>query len=117
METLGILRYAQDDGSIIPIPFYFSCEQELCGLIQPLVPCSQCAIALQFVALFFIAHLLAKLGFEGRQQIEGDVGGLELPGLGVGDVVGEAAVGTAPGCGYGLPALGYRRSVAACQHA
>ena len=58
-----------------------------------MVPCGEGSFALQAVAFFFVADLFAELFFEGWQEIEGDVRGLEAFGFGVGDVVGEAAVG------------------------
>ncbi len=49
--------------------------------------------ALQAVALFLVANFAADFFFEGLEQIEGDVGGLEVPGVSVGDVVDQRAEG------------------------
>ena len=67
------------------------------------------------VAFFFVADLFAEVFFEGWEEVEGDVGGLEVLGFGVGDVVGERAVGAeAWGGGGGCRrARGRRRSVPA----
>ena len=51
--------------------------------------------------VLFVADLFAESGFEGWEEVEGDVGGLEVFGFGVGDVVGEGAVGEARGAGVG----------------
>ena len=56
---------------------------------QPLVPGGEGAVALEAVAFFFVADLFAEVFFEGWEEVEGDVGGLEVFGFGVGDVVGE----------------------------
>ncbi len=60
---------------------------------QPLVPRSEGAIALNAVALFFVADFLAEFFFQRRQQVERDVGGLEALALRMRNVVGERAVG------------------------
>ena len=57
------------------------------------MPCFEGAVALDAVALFFVADALAEFFFEGGEEVEGDISGLEAFGFGVGDVVGEAAVG------------------------
>ena len=44
------------------------------------------------VAFFLIADLFAEIFFEGWEEVEGDIGRLELFCFGVGDVVREAAV-------------------------
>jgi len=69
------------------------------------------------VALFFVAHLFAEIFFEGWEEIEGDVGGLEFFCLGVGDVVGQAAVGRASWCGCWRLSLRNGCGVDAGQHA
>ena len=45
------------------------------------------------MAFFFVADGFAEVFFEGDEEVEGDVGGLELFVVGVGDVVDEGAVG------------------------
>ena len=69
------------------------------------------------MAFFFVAHFFAEFGFEGWEQVEGDVGGLEALGFGVGDVVGQAAVGAGSGRGRWGAALRYGCGVDACEHA
>ncbi len=58
---------------------------------KPFVPGFEGAVALDAVAFFFVADLFAEVFFEGWEEVEGDVGGLEAFGFGVGDVVGEAS--------------------------
>jgi hypothetical protein len=41
------------------------------------------------MTLFLVADFLARFFIEWLQQVEGDVGGLEALGAGVGDVVDE----------------------------
>src|SRR3984957_20676954 len=48
------------------------------------------------MTFFFVTDLFAKLFLEGWEEVEGDVGRLELFGFGVSDVVGEGAVGAQP---------------------
>ena len=45
---------------------------------EPLRPGGEGTVALEAVALFFVADLFAELFFERWQKVEGDVGGLEL---------------------------------------
>jgi len=72
--------------------------------------------ALQAVALFFVADFFAEIFFEGFEKVEGDVGGLEVGGVGVGDVVDQRAQGCGAGNGDGLMAAGERRGVNAGEH-
>jgi hypothetical protein len=55
----------------------------------PCVEGRQRPLALQAVALFLVANLAAKFFVEWLEKVEGDVGGLEVPGVGVGDVVDQ----------------------------
>ena len=77
-------------------------QRELCKAREPCVPGFEGAVALDAVAFFFVADLFAEVFFERREEVEGDVGGLEVLCFGVGDVVGEAAVGAEAGGGCGL---------------
>jgi hypothetical protein len=72
---------------------------------------------LEAVAFFLVADRFAEVFFERRQQVEGDVGGLEALALRVGDVVGEGAVGGGARGGRGLLAVRERRGVAAGEQA
>ena len=69
------------------------------------------------MALFLVADLFAQLFFERLQQIEGDVGGLEVFGVGVGDVVDQRAEGGGARDRRGLFSACERRGVEAGQHA
>src|SRR5277367_2227706 len=55
----------------------------------PGVERGQGPLALHTVPLFLIADFLARLFFERLEQIESDVGGLKIFGIGVGDVVNQ----------------------------
>ena len=44
---------------------------------EPCVPGGEGAVALEAVAFFFVADLFAEVFFEGWEEVEGDVGGLE----------------------------------------
>ena len=44
---------------------------------------------MEFVAFFFVADLFSEVVFEGWEKVEGDVGGLEALGFGVGDIAGN----------------------------
>ena len=57
------------------------------------------------MAFFFVADFFAEVFFEGWEEVEGDVGGLEFLCFGVGDVVGQRAVGAEAGRGHGCSAL------------
>ena len=75
------------------------------------------AVALDFVAFFFVADAFAEFFFEGWEKVERDVGWGELFGFGMGDVVGEGAVGGEAGGGGGLGAVGESCSVASGEEA
>jgi len=64
-----------------------------------------------------VANAAAKLFLQRRQQVEGDVGGLEALTLRVGDVVGERAVGAEARRGRGLDAMRESCGVAAGKQA
>ena len=51
------------------------------------MPGLQAALALEAVPFLFVTNLPAAFFFQWGQQIEGDVGGLEALGLGMGNVV------------------------------
>ena len=74
--------------------------------LKPFVPGGQGAFALNAVAFLLVANLLAELFFERHEQIEGDVGGLEVLAFGVGDVVRQRAVGGEARGGCGCLAAG-----------
>lgn len=67
---------------------------------------SQCAFALDPVALAFVADFAANFFFERGKQVEGDVCGVEVPAFGVGDVVDERAEGGFARGGRGLGSAG-----------
>ena len=69
------------------------------------------------MAFFLVADLLAKFFFERWKEVEGDVGGLEVFGFGVGDVVGERAVCAEAGRGRGGFAVREGCGVDAGEHA
>ena len=75
-------------------------------ICEPLVPGGEGALALDSVAFFFVADAAAEVVFQGRKEVEGDVGGLEALTFRVGDVVGERAVGGGARGGGGLDATG-----------
>ena len=58
------------------------------------------------MALFLVADFFAHLFFERLQQVEGDVGGLKVFGVGVGDVVNQRAERRCARNGRGLFAAG-----------
>jgi len=68
---------------------FISCSSLSNAGIEPGGEGFEAALALDAVALLFVADFFAKIVFEGREQVEGDVGGGELFGLGVGDVVDQ----------------------------
>ncbi len=86
-------------------------------MLQPLVPCGEGAFALDAVAFFFVADGFAEFFFERDEEVEGDVGGLELFVVGVGDVVDERAVGGEARGRGGFYASGQGGGVAACEEA
>lgn len=69
------------------------------------------------MAFFFVANLFAEVFFKRWEEVEGDVGGLELFVVGVGDVVGEGPVGGKAWGGCGLLAAGEGGGVAAGEEA
>ena len=86
-------------------------------LSEPCGPGFEGSIALEAVAFFFVADLSAEVLFEWEQEVEGDVGGLEFFVVGVGDVVGEGAVGGDAGGWFRGAALREGCGVAAGQKA
>jgi hypothetical protein len=77
----------------------------MAAVAERVVPGGEGSFALDAVALFLVADLLAEFFFEREKQVEGDVGWLEFFGFGVGDVVGEGAVAGDAWGGGGLDLL------------
>ena len=69
------------------------------------------------MAFFLVADPAAEVFFEGWEEVEGDIGGLEPFAVGVGYVVDEAAVGGLAGGRGGSVAVGEGSGVAACEEA
>ena len=63
------------------------------GCRPPGVEGRQRMLALEAVALLFIADFLAQFFFERFQQVEGHIGGLKVLGAGMGDVMHQGAEG------------------------
>ena len=67
-------------------------SRSLCARIcQPGIEGRQRSLALQAVAGFFVANLLAHFFFQRLQQVEGHIGRLEVLGVGMGDVMHQRA--------------------------
>ncbi len=95
------LKYAESPCTQFRIPML-----GVTGVCPPGVERGQGALALDAVTLLLVADFLARLFVEGLQQVEGDVGGLEVFGVGVGDVVDQRAESGGAGNGRGLLAVG-----------
>jgi hypothetical protein len=65
------------------------CNWGITGVCPPRIEGREGAFALDAMTFFLVADFSAYFFFEGLQQVEGDVGGLEALGAGVGDVVDE----------------------------
>ena len=66
---------------------------------EPGFPGGEGAFADHLVAEFFVAHFAFCLLVELFEQVEGDVGGLEVGGVGVAEIVDKRAVGAGAGGG------------------
>src|ERR1700741_1135125 len=77
----------------------------------PCVECGEGALALDAVTFFLVADLAALFFRHRLPQGKGDVGGLEVLGIGVSDVVDEGAERGAARDGDGLPAVRERCGV------
>src|SRR6185437_1932828 len=69
------------------------------------------------MALFLVANLPPQLFFERRQQVEGNIGGLEALRFGMGDVVDQRAVRGSSRCAQRCRGTGERSGESACEHA
>ena len=78
-----------EDGSGFPRLSQIGEMRSIRRLSQPLIKFAQRKFALQAVPFFAIADFAVK----GREQVKGDVCGLEVAGIGVRDVVREGSKG------------------------
>ncbi len=67
------------------------CNRGITGVCPPRVERGERPLALDAMTLFLVADFFAHLFFERLQQVEGDVGRLEVLRVGVGDVVDQRA--------------------------
>ena len=76
------LNYAESMGEV---------PQRVGNCAPPCVECRKGAFAHDAMALLFVADFLAQLLFQGLKKVEGDVGGLKVLGIGMGNVVDQGA--------------------------
>jgi hypothetical protein len=65
------------------------CRLRVTGVCEPGIEGGEGTLALDAMPLLFVTDLFAHFFFERLDQVEGYVGGLEVFGIGVGDVVDE----------------------------